>query len=86
MATTPASKQSKTKKQQADDEEDAQDQGDDESAEGEDDSNQTDAQKREAAFRDMVNRKRGRKLWPQQKRGPSTGTTITATSASASTT
>lgn len=58
MATAKAKPKSK---QQADDEEDQKDQGDDETAEGEDSGDQTDAQKREQAFRDMIAKKRGKK-------------------------
>ena len=57
----PPTKKATSKKQQADDEEDKADQGDDETAEGEDSGDQTDAQKREQAFRDMIAKKRGKK-------------------------
>jgi hypothetical protein len=59
VATT--NKKTKTKAQQADeDQEDEQDNGDDEDQE-QDDGDQTPAQKREAAFREMIARRKGGK-------------------------
>jgi len=51
---------SKTKKQQAQDQEDKKDNADDETAEGEDTGDETPEQRREQAFRDMIARRRGK--------------------------
>jgi hypothetical protein len=56
----PPTKKATTKKPKTD-EEDSEDKPDDETAEGEDSGDETPAQRREQAFRDMINKKRGKK-------------------------
>ena len=58
MATSKAKPKTK---QKADDEEDQKDNSDDETAEGEDSGDETPAQKREQAFRDMIAKRKGKK-------------------------